>query len=169
MKKYVTAFMLTAIFHASAAAEERNISALIDSLRSEIESIKVVAITPHVFFQATLSEADFNKWGCAYLIENPTEISALVDIVVNGNIVETPPFYKFGPDPRLGLYIQLKGGRQHKLLFTGTRVEPKPEYGTLDNSINILPKNFQFANELRAFVAPREHLPSKLCMRVPKS
>ena len=166
--KYVLGAIAVIPALACAAESPRNISREIQQLSPEITSITVVAIDPYMMFVAKLSEAEFRKWGCSYEIRDPAEIAALVEIVARGEIVETPPFYKFGPDPRLGIYMQLKNGKSQKLQFTGVHPMPKAEYGLLDDAISIIPKNVMFAGELRNFIVDREPDNPALCKRVRK-
>lgn len=157
------------------AVADEDISRRVHNMKPFISTITLVGIDPRLLTNHSLSEKEMLKLGCSYVLTEQRDIDTVVDIVVRGDIRETPPFFRpnlypelMGIDPRLGIYITLNDGRRHKMLFTGTFDVPKKEYGVYNDAISILPYNLHFAPELRAFIAPRTHEPSSICSPIPK-
>lgn len=152
----VAAFTVAAVSLPVRAADDIDIAKVLKDLRTSTASARVVITDPGVLYVATLTEPQMNKYGCAYPVTDAGELQVVFDLLERGRIENTTPFFRFGPEPRMGIYLQGKDGSTHKLLFTGTGYRPKPEYGTYNGTVSIQAKNPEFAPELRAWAVTRE-------------
>ncbi|NHZ66088.1 hypothetical protein [Massilia genomosp. 1] len=156
LRLFFATFLATMIsLPGSAATENIPVPMSIAKLRPSIRSLTVVTIAPLTSFRMQLTDELFREFGCRYSVQDPKEVSQVMDILARADIVEAPPFYLNGPDPRVGVYIHTSRGETHSLTFAAASPAPKPEYGTYDGITSILAKNDNFAAELRAWSKPR--------------
>lgn len=152
----VAAFAVAVITLQARAADDVDMAQVFRELRPATASVRVVISDAQTYYVATLTEQQMNKYGCTYAVTDSQDVHVLFDLLERGQIESAPPFYKFGPEPRIGIYLQGHDGSKHKLLFTGFRLKPKPEYGTYDGTVSVLAKNPDFATELRTWALTRE-------------
>jgi hypothetical protein len=164
-------FALGAFFfvvHAVQAADQKNYSKLIGDTRETITSAKVVIIDANVMFPYALDEGQLNRMGCSYSPASKGDIDSLLQILVEANISEAPPFFIggiHGISARLGIYLTASSGATTKLLFASPTDNPRAEYGWADDAVSVRAVNEQFAIELRKWAAARTPIPTPLCAR----
>ncbi|MES2757786.1 MAG: hypothetical protein V4693_10465 [Pseudomonadota bacterium] len=153
--------------HAVHATEQRNYSKLIGDARTSITSAKVVIVDANVMFPYALDEGELNRMGCSFTPTSKAEIDSLVQILVDANISEAPPFFlggKRGISARLGIYLTAESGAI-KLIFASPTDKPRAEYGWADDLVSVRAMNEQFAIELRKWAAARTPIATPLCAR----
>ena len=159
----VAALAVSAISLQVQAADDVDMAKTLKELRTSTASARVVISDPLTLYVAKLTEQEMNRYGCAYPVTDPQELLALFDLLERARIEVAPPFYRSGPEPRVGVYFSGSDGSKHKFLFTGAGPWPQQEYGTYDETVHIQAKNKDFSPELRAWALERNPVRGIAC------
>jgi hypothetical protein len=123
----------------------------------------VVTLPPLYFTATQMTEEQLGKFGCTFKVVSQQDLDSLFDIVIGAQIGEVESPYKFGPDPRLAVYLTFADGVTEKMLFEGIAPVPVPVYGSYNGTVSVRAMNPNFATELRAWSYARKPEPGIKC------
>lgn len=145
------------------AETQTDYTKLLGDVRASVVSA-VVIVVPHKLLVASLRKRDLAEKGCTYKVERRTDLDALIGLMADANIIEPAPFYRFSPDLRLGIYLNMSNSMKEKLLFESMATAPMQVYGLyVDDKVNVRAMNPNFSLGLCAWADKRKPEPGLNC------